>query len=158
MTVSLIAAIGENMELGKNNSLIWHLPDDLKFFKNTTMGKSVIMGRKTFESLPKALPGRKNIVITRNEDYSKEGAHTAFDIESALKLSETEEVFIIGGETIYREYLPFADKIYLTEIDETDDSADAFFPEFDKSKFRKTTIGENENNGIKFKHILYERI
>ena len=157
MTVSMIAAVGKNNELGKNNSLIWYLPDDLKFFKSTTMGKSIIMGRKTFESLPKALPGRKNIVITRNKDYDKEGACVTSDIQSALKLSETEEVFIIGGETIYKEYLEIADKIYLTEIDAEDSEADAFFPEFDKEKYTREVLMENENNGIKFSHVLYEK-
>lgn len=158
MTVSMIAAAGKNMEIGKNNSLIWYLPDDLKFFKSTTMSKSIIMGRKTFESLPKALPGRKNIVITRNQDYKKEGAVVVVNTDDALKESETEEVFIIGGESIYKEYLEIADNIYLTEIEAEDKSADAFFPSFDKEKYSRKILAENENNGIKFKHVLYSKI
>ncbi len=157
MTVSIIAATGKNNELGKNNDLIWHLPDDLKFFKETTLGKAVIMGRKTFESLPKALPGRKNIVITTNKDFKAEGAFVAGNIDSALEMTDTEEVFIIGGASIYKAFLEMADKIYLTEIEATDNKADVYFPEFDKTLYNKTCLKENENNSIKFKHILYER-
>ena len=157
MTVSIIAAVGKNNELGKNNDLIWHLPDDLKFFKETTLGKAVIMGRKTFQSLPKALPGRKNIVITTNRDFKAEGAFVVGSIDSALELADTEEVFIIGGASIYKAFLKMADKIYLTEIEANDDNADVYFPEFDKSRYVRTCLKENETNSVKFKHILYER-
>ena len=157
MTVSIIAAVGKNNELGKNNDLIWHLPDDLKFFKETTLGKAVIMGRKTFESLPKALPGRKNIVITTNKDFKAEGAFVVGSIDSALEMADTEEVFIIGGASIYKAFLKMADKIYLTEIEANDDNADVYFPEFDKNCYVRTCLKENENNSVKFKHILYER-
>lgn len=157
MTISIIAAVGKNMELGKKNSLIWHLPDDLKFFKETTMGKTVIMGRKTFESLPKALPGRKNIVISSNKDLKLEGAAVATSLEDGLNLSDTDEIFVIGGESIYKAFLNMADKIYLTEIDAADDCADVFFPEFNKELYSAEILKENENNGIKFKHILYQK-
>lgn len=157
MTISIIAAVGKNMELGKKNSLIWHLPDDLKFFKETTMGKTVIMGRKTFESLPKALPGRKNIVISSNKNLKLEGAAVATSLEDGLNLSDTDEIFVIGGESIYKAFLNMADKIYLTEIDAADDCADVFFPEFNKELYSAEILKENENNGIKFKHILYQK-
>lgn len=157
MTISIIAAVGKNMELGKKNSLIWHLPDDLKFFKETTMGKTVIMGRKTFESLPKALPGRKNIVISSDKDLKLEGAAVVNSLEDGLNLSDTDEMFVIGGESIYKAFLNMADKIYLTEIDAADDCADVFFPEFDRKQYSAEVLKENENNGIKFKHILYQK-
>lgn len=157
MKISMIAATGKNMELGRNNALIWRLPDDLKFFKKTTLGKSVIMGRKTFESLPKALPGRKNIVITSNKNYDAPGAVTVTSPDDALKEAEGDEVFVIGGESVYKAFLPAADRIYLTETDGTCDDADAFFPDFDKKKYKASVLGENENNGIKFVHILYEK-
>ena len=117
MTVSMIVAIGSNNEIGKNNDLLWYLPSDLKFFKATTMGKSIIMGRKTFQSLPKALPGRKNIVISSDSNFNAPGAVVVTDIEAALKESETEEVFIIGGASIYKAYFPVADKLYITEVE-----------------------------------------
>ena len=157
MKISMIAAAGKNMELGRNNSLIWHLPDDLKFFKKTTLGKCIVMGRKTFESLPKALPGRKNIVISSNKNYEAPGAVAVPSPEEALKEAEGDEVFIIGGESVYNAFLPSADNIYLTEVDASCGDADAFFPDFDKGKYTCTLLGENENNGIKFAHILYKR-
>lgn len=157
MKISMIAAAGKNMELGRNNALIWRLPDDLKFFKKTTLGKCIIMGRKTFESLPKALPGRKNIVISSNKNYEAPGAVTVPSPEEALIEAEGDEVFIIGGESVYKAFLPSADNIYLTEVDASCSDADAFFPDFDKGKYTSVQLGENENNGIKFAHILYER-
>lgn len=153
----MIAAVGKNGELGKNNALLWKLDGDLPFFKRTTMGKSVIMGRKTFLSLPKALPGRKNIVITANKDFTADGALTASSPEEALFLCENEEeVFIIGGGQIYACFINRADRLYLTEADAEDSSADTYFPAFDSENFIKTVIDEGGTD-IKYKHILYER-
>ena len=101
MAICMIAAVGKNLELGKGNDLIWHFKDDMAFFKETTMGSSVIMGRKTFESLPKALPRRKNIVITTRKDYEAEGATVVNSIENALKEVDSDNAFIIGGGDIY---------------------------------------------------------
>lgn len=159
MTISLIAAIGKNYELGKNNDLVWHFHADMKFFRQTTSGSTVVMGRKTFESLPKALPNRRNIVITSNTDKTFEGAKSCKSIDEALKMCENEEnVFIIGGGRVYSEFLDLADKLYLTEIDATDDETTVYFPHFDKSLFKKEVLQENEEDGIKFNHVLYTKI
>lgn len=157
MTVSMIVAVGCNNEIGKNNDLLWHLPSDLKFFKAVTMGKSIIMGRKTFRSLPKALPGRKNIVISSDKNFDAPGATVVTDINSALKESETEEVFIIGGASIYKAYFPMADKLYITDVDFEDKDADVYFPEIDLSQWKKEILDEGEENGLKYKHILYTK-
>lgn len=158
MSVSIIAAVGKNFELGKNNDLIWHFKDDMKFFKETTTNHIVIMGRKTFESLPKALPNRRNIVITSKRDYSAEGAEVVASIDEALDLSKNEDVFIIGGGQIYKSFLDVADKLYLTEIDDSCEEADTFFPSFDKSKYTRTVLKTNEQDGIQFVHALYQLI
>lgn len=157
MTISIIAAIGKNLELGKGNDLIWHFKEDMKFFKETTMGHTVIMGRKTFESLPKALPNRRNIVISRNAEYIAPGAEVVCSIEDALKLVSDEEVFIIGGGRIYSEFLPLANKLYLTEIDDVCENADTLFPSFDKAEYSRSIIAQYDVNGIHFEHILYSK-
>lgn len=153
----MIVAVGTNNEIGKNNDLLWYLPSDLKFFKATTMGRSIIMGRKTFQSLPKALPGRKNIVISSDAGFDAPGATVVTDIESALRESETDEVFIIGGASIYKAYFPMADKLYITEVEFEDRDADVYFPEIDLSQWNKEILDEGEENGLKFKHILYTK-
>ncbi len=139
--ISIIAAISKNYVLGKENKLLWHLPKDFKFFKETTFGHPIIMGRKTFESLPKALPGRTNIIVTGDRNYKKEGAMVTHSLEDgvAVGLSEEKEVFICGGGQIYKEALEknLVNKMYLTEID-TEVEGDAFFPVFDKSKWEIT--------------------
>ncbi len=157
MTLSLIAAIGRNNELGKGNNLIWHFKEDMKFFKETTMGKSVIMGRKTFESLPKALPGRQNIVITSDNNYKADGAQCVSSVEEALKIAQGDEAFIIGGGRVYTETLPLCDKLFLTEIDAGCNSADTFFPSFDKSLYNREKLSDFEVDGIHFSHILYSK-
>lgn len=157
MTVSMIVAKGRNNEIGKNNDLLWHISEDLKFFKATTMGKSIIMGRKTFQSLPKALPGRKNIVISRNPDFDAPGAVVVTNAKDAVKESETEEVFIIGGGSIYNEFFPIADKLYITEVDYEDKEADVFFPEVDLSRWDKEILGEGVENSISYRFTLYTR-
>ena len=159
MKISIIAAIGENNELGKNNDLIWHLPNDLKFFKSVTTGKTVLMGRNTFWSLPKVLPNRTNIVITdMDEDYQKEVV-IYNSIEAFLEdyINTEEEVFIIGGASIYSQFINIADKIYLTEVAATCDDAQVYFPQFDKEQYEKDIVGQNEDNGISYKHVLYKR-
>ena len=157
MTVSMIVARGKNNEIGKDNDLLWHLSADLKFFKATTMGKSIIMGRKTFQSLPKALPGRKNIVISSDRNFEAPGAVVVASLEAALAESETEEAFIIGGASIYKAFLPMADKLYITEVDFSAPDADVYFPEADLGPWKKEILGEGEENGLKYKHILYTK-
>ena len=156
MSISMIAAVGRNLELGKGNDLIWHFKEDMKFFKETTTGSSVIMGRKTFESLPKALPNRKNIVITNNRDYVADGGYVVNSIEKALELAG-DNAFILGGGNIYSQFLPLADKIYLTEIEDECADADTYFPQFDKNDYTADFIAEYKVNDIKFKHICYTK-
>ena len=159
MKISIIAAIGKNYELGKNNDLIWHLPNDLKFFKNVTTGKTVLMGRNTFWSLPKVLPNRTNIVITdMDEEYPKEVViYNSIDAFLEDYKNTEEEVFIIGGASIYNQFINIADKIYLTEVAATCDDAQVYFPKFDKEQYEKEIVGQNEDNGISYKHVLYKR-
>jgi len=155
MNISIIAAIGRNNELGRNNDLIWHFHKDMVFFRETTLGSTVVMGRKTFESLPKALPKRRNIVITRDGNYAAEGAEVCCSVEEALRLCEEDRVFVIGGGRIYAQLIDCADSLYLTEIDAECPDADTFFPAFDKTAYRKEILAVHEENGIKFTHIRY---
>ena len=157
MSVSIIAAIGRNRELGKGNDLIWHFKDDMKFFKETTTGSTVIMGRKTFESLPKALPNRRNIVISRNKDFKAEGAEVVGSVEEALKTAKNDEIFIIGGGRIYTEFLPLADKLYLTEIDAECPDAEVYFPKFNKRLYSRKKLTDFDCDGIHFSHVLYTK-
>ena len=157
MSVSMIAAVGKNLELGKNNNLIWHFKEDMKFFKDTTMWHTVVMGRKTFESLPKALPGRKNIVISSNAEYQAQGATVVTSVEEALQIADNEEIFVIGGGKIYAEFLPYADKLYLTEIDAECTDADTYFPQFNKSEYIKEIINYYDIDGVEFYHVVYKK-
>ena len=130
MTVTIIAAIGKNRELGKDNDLLWHLPNDLKRFKKVTKGHTVIMGRKTFESLGKALPHRTNIIITRNKNYTAENCTVVNSLAEALQKVNNDNPFILGGAEIYAQSMDIADTLDLTLVDATFE-ADAFFPEID---------------------------
>ena len=155
--ISMIASVGRNLELGKNNNLIWHFSSDMKFFKNITMGHKVIMGRRTYESLPGKLPGREMIVIsTKSVDSNVKVMHSINNIVDIYKNSE-EEIFIIGGAKIYSEFIDYADRLYLTEIDATDNEADTFFPKFNKNEWNRTVINTDISNDIKFEMCLYER-
>ena len=134
----LIAATSQNNALGKDNKIIWHLPDDFKRFKELTSGHYIIMGRKTFESFPKPLPNRTHVVITRQKNYNPEGCIVVNSIEEAFEICpKNEDIFLIGGAEIYKLGLPFTDKIELTYINETFE-ADAFFPEIDFSEWKLT--------------------
>lgn len=155
MNISIIAAVGRNNELGKGNDLIWHFHKDMVFFRTVTTGSTVVMGRKTFESLPKALPKRRNIVITSDENYKAEGAEVCHSIEEALKLCKNDRVFVIGGGKIYEQFISLADNLYLTEIEAECADADTYFPAFNKADYKKELLAENEENGIKFNHIRY---
>ncbi len=132
MIISLIVAASSNNAIGKDNAMLWHLPTDLKFFKNTTWGMPVIMGRKTFEAMGKALPGRTNIVVTSNKEWKNEGALTVQNIDEAIKAAEdatnAKEVFITGGGEIYKQTMKMANRIYMTRI-HADIEGDTFFPE-----------------------------
>lgn len=156
MSFSIIAAIGKNRELGKNNDLIWNLPSDLKFFKEMTNNHTIIMGRKTFESLPKILPNRKHIVLTNRDDMPNE-VEVYKELKQILeKYKNTqEEIFIIGGSSIYSQFLEYSDKLYLTEIEEEEKTANVYFPEFNKNNYEIQLLKENIDNGIYYKHMLY---
>jgi len=161
MNLSIIAAIGKNNELGKNNDLIWHFKDDMKFFKEMTMGHHMIMGRKTFQSLPRLLEGRKHLVLTRSKLEFPEEVDVYGSIEEFLAAYQNseEEVYDIGGATIYKELLEYANKLYLTEIEAEDEEADVYFPSFDKEKFDRNELTHfrDEKTGISYKHVLYKR-
>jgi len=134
--ITIIAAAGINNELGKDNDLVWHLPDDFKRFKKLTTGHHIIMGRKTFESFPKPLPNRTHVVITRNKEYLPDGAIVVHSMEEALEVAkEDEQPFIIGGGEIYTLGLKVADKIELTRVNNTFE-ADTFFPEIPSEKWK----------------------
>jgi dihydrofolate reductase len=129
--ISFIVAADENNLIGKNNQLPWHLPDDMKYFKNQTWGMTVIMGRKSLESLGKPLQGRQNIVVTRNRDWKPDGAEVAHSIDEAIEIAKgtgAKEIFIIGGAEIFKAAMPIADRIYLTRIHHQFDG-DVYFPE-----------------------------
>ncbi len=159
--ITIIAAVAENNALGKDNKLIWHLSDDLKHFKNLTKGHHVIMGRKTFESMPRALPNRTNIVISRNPSYSAENTHVVKSLEAALAFAqEDDRPFIIGGGEIYRQALTYADCIELTRVHDHFD-ADTFFPEIDPAVWREVwreNHDKDENHAHAFSFIRYEKI
>lgn len=136
MSLSIIVARAENGVIGKENRLIWHLSDDLKRFKTLTMGHPIVMGRKTFESLPKVLPGRTHYVLTGNRDYkAPEGVLLFHSVEKLLSALPEGENFVIGGEHMYRALFPYADTLYITEVRKPYEG-DAFFPEFDETQWQ----------------------
>lgn len=154
---SIIVAVGKNNEIGCDNKLMWHIPEDLKNFKEITTGKKIVMGRKTFESIGRKLPNRENIIISRNldEEYAKEKGITIYNnIEDVIeKYGEiTEEIFILGGSQIYSELLPFCDKLYISYIDYENENADAYFPDFDEKKWIKVEEKKYEN----WKFVIYK--
>ncbi len=157
MRISMIAAVGRHGELGKNNGLLWRLEGDLPFFKRVTMGKPVIMGRRTFDSLPGALPGRRNIVLTRDASAVFAGAETAATPEAALALcGDAEECFVIGGGAVYALFLPRAERLYLTEAAAEDPAADTWFPPVDKNEWEREVLDVG-GTAIPYEHVLYTR-
>ncbi len=149
--VSLIVAAANNDAIGKGNEMLWHLPEDLKFFKNITWGMPVIMGRKTFESVGKPLPGRTNIIVTTNNDWSAEGTIATTNIDDALeaaKATNAKEIFITGGGEIYKQTIAIANRIYLTRVN-TEIDGDAFFPTVDETiwekVFEKNVMADEKN-------------
>lgn len=136
MSISIIVAMAQNRIIGVNNSLPWHLPGDMKWFRRHTLGKSVVMGRKTYESIGKPLPDRSNIVVTRNPEYTAPGCTVVTSIDAALEAAGEGEVMIMGGADLYRQMLPRADRLYLTLV-HTEIEGDAFFPEIDWDQWRE---------------------
>ena len=159
MTLSIIVAIAKNHTIGKDNKLLWHMPNDLKHFKDTTSGHTVIMGRKTFDSVGKPLPKRRNIVITR-QAISIEGCEVVDSLQAAVALCKAEdEVFIVGGAEIYRQAIPLTDRIYLTIIDHEFDG-DTFFPELNPDEWQESKREDfepDEKNKYKYSFITLVR-
>ncbi len=160
MEIVLIAAVGENGEMGRNNELLWHLPGDLPRFKEITMGSPIIMGRKTFDSIGRALPGRLNIVLTANDQWSADGVSTAASIESALELAKetnAEKIFVIGGGQIYKLFLAYATTLEMTEVADAP-VADTYFPNFSGGEFKETVRESNTENSPPFDYVTYRRV
>ena len=158
--LTLIAAAGENNELGKNNDLVWHLPDDFKRFKNITSGHHIIMGRKTFDSFPQPLPNRTHVVITRQENYKKPGIIVVHSLERAIELTKDDpQAFVIGGGEIYKMALDAAHRIELTRVHGKFE-ADTFFPEIDESQWKIVSEEyheKDEKHNYAFTYLTYER-
>ncbi|RRD38958.1 dihydrofolate reductase [Leptotrichia sp. OH3620_COT-345] len=156
---SIIVAMGKNREIGKGNRLLWHIPEDLKNFKEITMGKTVVMGRKTFESIGKALPGRKNIVISRtltrkDEDIFQINIYNDFQNVIRDFKNVKEEVFIIGGAEIYKAALKYTDKLYISHVEFSDKEADAYFPEVNYNEWRLSEEKQFDN----WKFCIYKKL
>ena len=163
--IKIIAAVGKNLELGKQDGLIWNLPGDLKFFKEQTINSIVVMGHNTFESLPKKLPNRKHYILTDHPIEKLEfkndidGVKIYFNfnclLEAIIKKARIKDVYIIGGASIYKQFIEYADELILTEIHAEDKAADVYFPSFDKEHYTRQIISSNEDNGIMYDHVRY---
>ncbi len=161
MTIlSMIVAHANNRVIGKNNDMPWHLPADLAYFKKTTLGKPIIMGRKTFQSIGRPLPGRKNIVISRDENFHAEGVEVVNSVDAALALvHDIEEVMVIGGGAIYQHCLAAAQRLYITHID-ADIDGDTYFPEYDLNVWKRVASerrASDEKNPHQLNFIVYEK-
>ena len=164
MQIAMIAAVAENLAIGINNKMPWYLPGDLRYFKAITMGKPIVMGRKTFESLGRPLPGRTNIVITRDKSYQREGIRIVYSLDKAIALAEDialidgcSELMVIGGEQIYRQALPQADRLYLTRVSQSFDG-DAFFPELNDQDWQELAREEHQtDDGMKYSYLVLDR-
>jgi dihydrofolate reductase len=152
--------MARNRVIGRDNKLPWHLPADLRHFKELTLGKPIVMGRKTWESLPGLLPDRRHIVVTRRQDYVAEGAETAADLDAAIALAgNVDEIMIVGGATLYAEALPVADRLYVTLVDAEIDG-DACFPEFDMGAWKvieESGMPADEKNRYDLRFLTLER-
>jgi dihydrofolate reductase len=159
--ISIIVAVSDDWGIGKDNELLWHIPEDLKRFKRLTMGKCIIMGKKTWESLPnKPLPGRKNIVLTDIPHECIDCSVTAYSVEDALiKCGRDEEIFVIGGGSIYRQFMQIADRLYVTHVHRKI-AADIWFPKIDRRKWKviqKEAYISEDDNKLPYSYVIYER-
>jgi dihydrofolate reductase len=160
--ISLLVAMDKNQLIGKDNDLPWRLPADLAYFKRVTMGHPIIMGRKTYDSIGRPLPGRENIIVTRDTSYEAEGCKVIHSIEEIVKMNEQtdQELFVIGGAEIFKEILPHSDRLYITEINEVFDG-DTYFPAFDKAEWKvisKEQGIKDEKNPYDYTFLVYEKI
>jgi len=168
MKLSLIVATANNNAIGRHNELPWHLPEDLKYFKSVTLGKPIIMGRKTFESIGKPLPGRTNIVVTRQQHWKHAGVLVARNVEEALAIGKqfhseqnklADEIMVIGGAEIYRHALPLANRVYLTKIAVDVDGADAYFPELSPVEWKLVSeLPGNTEANLAHRFLVLEKI
>lgn len=165
MKIALIVAASQNNVIGLDNQLPWHLPEDLQYFKSVTMGKPILMGRKTYDSIGRPLPGRTNIVMTRDANWTADGVEVVNDLDSAIAASKkacaaagSDELMIIGGEQIYRKFLPVASKLYLTKV-EAEIEGDAYFPAIDSTQWQQVAekIPEKVGN-YSYRFVVLERI
>ncbi|MDH3979636.1 MAG: type 3 dihydrofolate reductase [Gammaproteobacteria bacterium] len=161
MKISIIVAMAANRVIGHENRLPWHLPADLQHFKQITMGKPILMGRKTYESIGRPLPGRTNIVITRDESYTAEGCMVVHSMEEAMQAAgDSDEVMVIGGAEFYQQVLPQADVLYLTLV-EGEFEGDAFFPEINEDEWReveRSDFGSDEKNPHAYSFVRMDRV
>ncbi len=163
MKISAVVAMAHNNVIGRENGLPWHLSADLKMFKKRTMGHHIIMGRKTYESIGKPLPGRTSVIITRDKSYFQPGCKIAYSIEEALKIAHEngdDEAMIIGGGTIYKDSLAYCDKIYLTEIETEISDGDTFFPEINPAEWvevKRENFSADDKNPYNYSFVEYER-
>ncbi len=155
--IKIVAAIGKNRELGRNNSLIWHLPTDMKLFRAETLGQTVVMGRLTYLSIGRPLPKRRNIVISRDKSLEIDGVEIACSLEEAFEKCD-HNCCVIGGAQVYSQALELADELVLTEIDDECPEADAYFPEFDKTKYQAEVSVKGEDDGVRFRQVRYKRL
>ncbi len=166
MRIAMIVAVAENGAIGKNNKMLWHIPEDFKYFKATTMGKPIIMGRKTFESIGRPLPGRLNIVITRDEKWQADGVHITHDLDSALaaafaeaEAKNADEVMVVGGSQVYAQAMDQADRIYYTEVHRAYEH-DASFPALDTEIWQETSREGHDGDGSKkpnYSFVVFDR-
>ena len=160
MEIILIAAVGENGEMGRNNELLWHLPGDLPRFKELTMGWPIIMGRKTFDSIGHALPGRLNIVLTGNSDWNADGISVATSLDDAIaiaKQDKPEKIFVIGGGQIYKLFIAYAQTLEMTEVRDAP-VADTFFPNFSSAEFKETARTSITDTVPAFDYVTYSKV
>jgi len=155
----MIAAVGRNLELGKRGDLVWGLPGDLQFFKKTTMGKPIFMGLATWYSLPGKLPGREHFVLAFPDEKVVGDVNVVTDLAAFVEEwgAKPEQIFVIGGGSVYKQMLPYVSELYLTEVDAEDEEADTFFPAFDENEWTREVVGEGADNGIAYSHVLYRR-
>jgi len=158
--ISLIVAMARNRVIGANNKIPWHLPNELRLFKSLTMGHHIVMGRRTYESIDRLLPGRTTVIVTRQRDYGVPGAIVAHSIEDALDACKGDsEIFVIGGADLFRETLPMADRLHLTVVDAEPDG-DTFMPEVDMSAWRETatqSFQPDERHAHGYRYTVYDR-
>ena len=155
--IGLIVARSKNNVIGKNGEIPWKIKGEQKQFKELTTGNVVIMGRKSFEEIGGPLPNRKNIIVSRNENFTGENLCTASSLQEALDLAKGEKVYVAGGCGLYEEAIPLVDVMYITEVDIEVEDGDVFFPEFDETGFEKTVI-ESGGEEVKFSRVVYRRI